>query len=176
MSIPQRGVVVSRSGDDGESTLTDGHRRRKDDLSFEALGDLDELNSFVGLARSCSRGHMQHVLRGIQEQIIAAGAIIADSAQEAKIKPDDILGLEALCQEFRMNLDPVDAFVLPGDTELSARLHVARAVCRRLERRIVTCLHTPEGRHLGTVLRYLNRLSDLLFVFARAANTESPPE
>jgi cob(I)alamin adenosyltransferase len=142
------------------------------DLRIAAFGTVDELNSLVGLALAADLpDRFRPWLERIQNQLFDVGAdlsVPADTPDRLRIRQQDVDELERLCDEVNKELPELRSFVLPGGTEAAARLHVARAVCRRAEREALAA-----DREHGidpTVLRYLNRLSDLLFILARAAN------
>jgi cob(I)alamin adenosyltransferase len=161
--------IYTRGGDRGETSLGDGSRVSKLDPLLRAYGAVDELNSVVGWAAAESP---DAVLTRIQNELFDVGADLA-----VPYEPDDgklrvtraqIEALERDCDEVNARLEPLKSFVLPGGNEAAARLHVARAVCRRVEREV---LGVSRERDLNpVVLVYLNRLSDLLFILARAAN------
>jgi cob(I)alamin adenosyltransferase len=168
--------IYTRTGDDGDTGLFGGGRVPKDHPRVEAYGDVDELNSFVGLARSIeSETRIDEVLAPIQRDLFAIGALLATpnrdkmSEQLAKARIDDerISQLERAIDAADQELEPLKAFVLPGGTPKAAALHVARTVCRRAERRVVALARDEELPALVVV--YLNRLSDLLFTLARLA-------
>jgi cob(I)alamin adenosyltransferase len=150
--------IYTRGGDAGETSLGDGSRVPKTDARVVAMGDVDELNSVLGWADSG--------LDRIQNELFDLGADLAVPAGEGlRIEQSYIDRLEAEIDEANAALEPLKSFVLPGGTESASRLFLARAVCRRAERSVLAV----EGANpLAAV--YLNRLSDLLFVLARAAN------
>jgi cob(I)alamin adenosyltransferase len=168
--------VYTRRGDRGETDLFGGMRVAKDDLRVEAYGAVDELNAFVGQARAASRhGDVRSLLRGVQSTLFDLGAYLAtpDPGRREKSAipvPDDedVRDLERSIDAFEGELEPLRSFVLPGGTPASSALHVARTVCRRAERRAVAL--DREQKLEPVALRYLNRLSDLLFVMARLEN------
>ena len=166
--------VTTRGGDRGESSLYNGERRRKDDPVFEALGDLDELSSFLGAARAAGEGEPA-VLRieAVQRVLLRAGAQTATPSDDplyltlTPVCGADIDALEAAEKELlgRTRIEPV--FVLPGGNAVSAAVDIARSVCRRSERRLVALIRDRGRTELADVQRYLNRLSDYLFILAR---------
>ncbi len=167
-------TLYTRTGDAGETSLFSGHRARKDDPRVDAYGEVDELNAWLGLARA---SHLDPALcqelEALQRDLFALGAQLADPADKlaprvtkAVIDDDHILRLERLIDRLDEQLPPLRRFILAGGTAAGAALHVARTVCRRAERRMVA-LDPPID---PVLLRYVNRLSDLLFVLARAAN------
>lgn len=169
--------IYTRTGDDGSSGLVDGSRRRKDDPRFAVIGDVDETNAAIGLARLAAGGHpdLDRMLGAIQNDLFDLGADLATPQAEAApaVTPLRIIAaqvgrIEADIDRLNAAMAPLRSFVLPGGSALAAHLHLARAVCRRAERAAVTLAGVepvnPEA------LAYINRLSDFLFVAARAAN------
>ena len=169
--------IYTRAGDAGETSLGDGSRVPKTDLRIEAYGTVDELNSVLGLALA---GELPAEFRGwleqIQNDLFDLGADLSvpldDRRERLRVTAGQVARLEELCDLVNERLEPLTSFVLPGGTEASARLHVARSVSRRAERRAVA-LAEAQGAN-PDALSYLNRLSDLLFILARAANAGSP--
>ncbi|MDM7985542.1 MAG: cob(I)yrinic acid a,c-diamide adenosyltransferase [Maricaulis sp.] len=170
--------IYTRSGDAGRTRLGDMSETDKHDLRVDAYGDVDEVNSAIGLARSAlGTAHtLDRVLSTIQNDLFDVGADLcvpeSDQPREwepLRVKPDQVDALEAHIDHLNADLEPLNSFILPAGTEASARLHLARTVCRRAERK-VSALLASGARVNGDVLRYLNRLSDLLFVMARTAN------
>jgi cob(I)alamin adenosyltransferase len=168
--------IYTRTGDEGETGLFGGGRVPKDHPRVEAYGDIDELNSFIGLARSIeSLQRIDEVLAPVQRDLFAIGALLAtpdrdkmrEQLAKARLDAERIAQLERAIDEGEAELEPLKAFVLPGGTPKAAALHVARTVCRRAERRVVSLMQA--GEIPGLVAIYLNRLSDLLFVLARVA-------
>jgi cob(I)alamin adenosyltransferase len=166
--------IYTRTGDQGETSLFDGTRVRKDDPRVDAYGDVDELNAWLGLVRSAlGDADLDADLMAIQRDLFAVGAELADPAEKiasrvtkAALTDADVERLERAIDRSENELDPLRRFILAGGAPAGAELHVARAVCRRAERRIVS-LEPPAD---AIVLRYVNRLSDLLFVLARVVN------
>ncbi|MCC6446524.1 MAG: cob(I)yrinic acid a,c-diamide adenosyltransferase [Armatimonadetes bacterium] len=162
--------IYTRTGDQGQTGTAGRKRVDKDSLRIEAGGTVDELNACLGLVRSLV-GDVESlsVLERLQAELFELGAdLSADKPEDSKITPQRVLALEKDIDRFTAELEPLRRFVLPGGTEAAARLHFARTVCRRAERRVVS-LNKAEPVNPET-LRYLNRLSDLLFTLARAAN------
>ena len=150
--------LYTRRGDEGRSDLRDGVRTRKDDPRFAALGTLDELNAALGLVRTAATGVLAERLAQVQHELFALGAAVAGG--EAWDDTEAVARLEVWTDEWTAAAPPLTRFVLPGGPEAAARLHLARAVCRRAERTLVT---------LGRTSAYLNRLGDALFAAARVA-------
>jgi len=169
--------IYTRTGDDGDTGLFGGGRVTKDDPRVEAYGDVDELNASLGFARAVElMPRIDDVLLPIQRDLFALGALLAtpdldrmhEQLAKARIDDERIAELERAIDAGEAELEPLRSFILPGGTPKSAALHVARTVCRRAERRVVTLQRTVTLP--TTVGIYLNRLSDLLFVLARVAN------
>jgi cob(I)alamin adenosyltransferase len=165
--------IYTRGGDEGETSLGDGSRVPKLDGRIAAYGAVDELNSLVGLALAARPPEeVREVLARVQNELFDLGADLsvpyALGDGRLRVEAARIERLEALCDRFNASLPELRSFVLPGGGELAARLHVARAVCRRAERDTLAAAREFEINPL--VLVYLNRLSDLLFILARAAN------
>ena len=164
--------ITTRGGDRGESSLANGERRRKDDLYFETLGTLDELVSYIGLVRSRSDGKMDEVLLAVQKKLQKASGVVALGRGSGKADPaagigdTDVKELEKEEHRLMQSVSIPGEFVRPGESELSAHTHVARTICRRAERRVVTCIRDRGLSSLIPVQRYLNRLADFLFVLA----------
>jgi cob(I)alamin adenosyltransferase len=166
--------IYTRGGDAGETSLGDGSRVPKTDPLVEAYGAVDELNSAVGFALAAPLSEpMQAPLARIQNELFDLGADLSvpfDDArsERTRVAQAQIDELERLCDEHNAPLPELRSFVLPGGTEAASRLHLARAVCRRAERVAIRAAAEREVNPLA--LTYLNRLSDLLFILARAAN------
>jgi cob(I)alamin adenosyltransferase len=170
--------IYTRTGDSGETSLFGGTRTRKDDPRVDAYGEVDELNAWLGLARAAAPhagldAALDAELLGIQRDLFALGAQLADPADKiaprvtkATLGDADVVRLEELIDRVDRDLPPLRRFILAGGAPAGATLHVARTVCRRAERRMVA-LDPPID---PVLIRYVNRLSDLLFVLARAAN------
>ena len=165
--------IYTRAGDRGETSLGDGSRVPKLDCRIGAFGAVDELNAQLGLALA---GDLPEPLRAPLEQVqnelfdVGADLSVPYGVGDGRLRvtQERIDGLESLCDAFNADLPELRSFVLPGGTEAAARLHVARTVCRRAERDALAAAGEVEINPL--VLAYLNRLSDLLFILARAAN------
>jgi cob(I)alamin adenosyltransferase len=165
--------IYTRAGDGGETHLGDRSRVSKTDPRIAAYGDVDELSSHLGVAIAEGNLSDPYVawLREIQNDLYDVGADLAVPANDRqgkrrlRIGPEYIVRLEHLCDEVNAGLEPLNSFVLPGGTRGAAQLHVCRTVCRRAERHALRVADAnPE------VIRYLNRLSDLLFILGRGAN------
>jgi cob(I)alamin adenosyltransferase len=167
--------IYTRGGDHGETSLGDGSRVSKLDRRIAAFGTVDELNSLIGLALAAeTSAEMGAVLERIQNELFDVGADISvpfELGDRLRVAQTQIDALEADCDRFNADLPELRSFVLPGGSEVAARLHVARAVCRRAERDVLDAAEQVELNPLVAV--YLNRLSDLLFILARAANAGS---
>jgi cob(I)alamin adenosyltransferase len=161
--------IYTRGGDRGETSLGDGSRVSKLDPLVRAYGAVDELNSFVGWARVEVNDPR---LERVQNELFDLGADLSvpfeEGDEKLRVTQGQIEALERDCDDANERLEPLKSFVLPGGGEAAARLHLARAVCRRAER---VALRAAEERPVNPLaLVYLNRLSDLLFILARAAN------
>lgn len=168
--------IYTRTGDLGETGLIGGQRVPKDHLRVEAYGAVDELNAHLGLARSMVvHPDLEEVIDRIQHRLFDLGAELATPASRQtgppSITDDEVKVLEGIIDLYQEMLPPLRAFILPAGNGIAAALHVARTVCRRAERRTVTLSRAETVR--PQILKYLNRLSDLLFVIARAANARS---
>jgi len=171
--------IYTRQGDQGQTTLFDGKRVSKNDLRVQTYGAVDELNSHLGLAIAYCGDSEQHtklkiLLQNLQHQLFDLGADLAtpldspNSARVRRITAADSTALEKQIDDATAQITPLKEFILPGGSVLAAELHVARTVCRRAERLLVTLM---QNENVGPyVLVYLNRLSDLLFTLARWAN------
>jgi cob(I)alamin adenosyltransferase len=165
--------LYTGAGDDGSTGLFGGQRVSKTDLRVEAYGSVDELNSSLGLAAVSAGSGLRERLYGVQEHLFQLGAELASPSpsQTDPIDPVATAELERLMDSLDEQLPPLQRFILPGGSDTAARLHVARTVCRRAERR-VAALHAE--REVGQQpLVYLNRLGDLLFALARWANQQA---
>ena len=167
--------IYTRTGDGGETSLVDGSRVRKDHSRVSAFGDVDELNAALGVACAQAGADLVALLDGVQRDLFAIGAQIADPRaqvasrkEKAALAAGRIVDLERAIDAHDAQMPPLTAFILPGGTPLAAALHVARTVCRRAERSILGL--GPADPVDPLIVVYLNRLSDLLFVLARHAN------
>jgi cob(I)alamin adenosyltransferase len=164
--------IYTGGGDRGETSLGDGTRVSKVDCRIAAFGAVDELNSLLGVVLATDvPEEMQEVLGRVQNELFDLGADLSvpfGVTDRLRITHDQIAALEQDCDRFNADLPELTSFVLPGGSEAAARIHVARAVCRRAEREALEAAEELEINQLALV--YLNRLSDLLFILARAAN------
>jgi cob(I)alamin adenosyltransferase len=165
--------VYTRQGDLGETALAGGQRVPKDSPRIEAYGTVDELNAFIGVARAGAPDVLAVILLRVQHELFNLGSILATLPEDvhprqARVTDSDIARLEAEMDRMNAELPPLRSFVLPGGCPLNADLHVCRTVCRRAERAVVALSRIesvpPEA------VRYLNRLSDALFVWSRWAS------
>lgn len=167
----------SRPGDAGQTQLA-GVPVEKDSPLLEVLGSLDELVAHLGLARSLGLSTaLDTLVSRLQEELFQLGAELAAAAgvpKPAFITPEQVLALQSQIDQWEAGLPPVQNFLLPAGAPAACQLHVARAVCRRAERRLTSLVRqSPPGAISSLVQVYLNRLSNLLFVLARAANHEA---
>jgi len=167
--------IYTKTGDRGDTRLFDGTKTRKNDPRVDAYGDVDELNSFIGAAAAwLDDAALVSQLADIQRDLFSVGAQLAnpkaDSESREKFHLDErrIQILEAAIDQFETELPPLRQFILAGGCRGGALLHVARTVCRRAERRVVALAANVTVNEI--VIRYLNRLSDFLFVLARLVN------
>lgn len=173
--------IYTRTGDEGETGLFGGQRVRKDHVRVAAYGEVDELNAVLGMvaAELAAEGRHEMVgeLRRIQADLLTLGANLATPGPEDGGRPSDYVprleagrteALERWIDAADAELEPLRSFILPGGTRSAAALHLARTVCRRAERQVITLMDSATIP--GGLLVYLNRLSDLLFTLARLAN------
>jgi cob(I)alamin adenosyltransferase len=170
--------IYTRGGDTGDTSLGDGARVSKLDARIAAYGTVDELNSAVGvaLATGCP-DVMRAVLGRVQNELFDLGADLSvpmERDARLRVTQQQVDALELDCDRFNAELPELKSFVLPGGSEASARLHVARTICRRAEREAISAAGVYTVNPLALV--YLNRLSDLLFILARAANAAAGHE
>jgi cob(I)alamin adenosyltransferase len=167
--------IYTRGGDKGETSLGDGSRTSKLDPLIEAFGTVDEVNSLIGLALAADLpAGARETLERVQNELFDVGADLSvpfeEGSERLRIAQTQVDALEIDCDRFNAELPELKSFVLPGGNEAAARLHVARAVCRRAERRALAA-----GEVNPLALVYLNRLSDLLFILARTAAGPDEP-
>lgn len=172
--------IYTRTGDDGTTGLVDGSRRAKHDTRMQAIGDVDEANSLIGLAAVACAAETARDLQRIQNDLFDLGADLATPATDfaplemvLRVVPSQVEWLETAIDALNDGLPPLRSFILPGGSEAAARVHVARAATRRAERSAVAL---AAGEPVNPqALAYLNRLSDYLFVLARATNAGNDP-
>ncbi len=174
--------IYTRTGDDGTTALGDGTRTSKTDPRLSAYADVDETNCMIGVVVTTGGlpNDVQTLLLRIQNDLFDVGADLATpltsepKGPELRVRQGYIDELESACDRLNADLKPLRSFVLPGGSLISARLHVARAVCRRAERSVWTAIEEhgtePDGGVSLLAATYLNRLSDLLFILCRYAN------
>lgn len=169
--------VYTRKGDSGETGLFGGSRIAKDSIKVEAYGSIDEAAAFIGEARAIIKDEkVKNILHKIQEKFLVIGAHLASDSNginklKESIEESDIVELEKIIDEYSKTLLPLYKFIIPGDNRESATLHVARTVVRRSERRIVTL---KERENIDPkLLKYVNRVSDVLFVLSRVVEDDA---
>ena len=163
--------IYTRTGDDGTTGLGDGTRVSKDSLRVEAYGTVDELNSVIGLLLTHTLPEAIHAcLVGVQHRLFDLGGELCLPGHTA-IKQHHVNELEQILDDLNANLSPLKDFILPGGSTAAAVCHVARSVCRRAERRIISL--SKQEQISEVAIHYLNRLSDLLFVIGRTLNAEA---
>lgn len=181
--------VYTRTGDQGKTRLAGGQQVSKDSLRVEAYGTVDELNASVGLARAMneersrpanSARQLEEDLRWVQNKLFDVGSLLATAPGQVfrnmpTIKAQDAARLERMMDRCQRELAPLKEFILPGGGKVSATLHQARTICRRAER---VCVRLAREETLDAqIIKFLNRLSDALFVWARwVAKTQGEPE
>lgn len=172
--------IYTRTGDDGTTNLGDMSRTGKNDPRLKAYADVDEANSAIGLvvASAVIREDLAKILVDIQNDLFDVGAdlctpVIDNPPHEPlRVTAEYIDRLEAACDKYNEELEPLRSFILPGGTETAARLHIARTITRRAERSTWAAIDMYHGGVNQLAATYLNRLSDLLFILARVANKE----
>ena len=169
--------IYTRTGDDGSTGLADGSRRRKDDARLVAIGTVDETNAALGMVRLFSAGEadLDRLLKQLQNDLFDLGADLATPSDDIawtpiRVRAAQVTALEEALDRYNDPIPPLKSFVLPGGSALAAHLHLARTISRRAERDAVT-LNAAEPVN-AEAMKYLNRLSDLLFVLARHANAQ----
>lgn len=167
--------IYTKSGDQGQTGLGDGRRVSKDDVRVAAYGEVDELNSVIGLVLQADCIPERELLVSIQHDLFDLGADLCvpptdDQGKALRIVPEQVKALENAIDRLNDRLQPLTSFVLPGGTPASAWLHLARTVCRRAERAVTTLMRAEQVNQHAFI--YLNRLSDLLFVIGRVANQD----
>ena len=171
--------IYTKTGDDGTTGLSDGSRVKKYDLRPSAYGDVDELNSFIGLSINCINKEKKYnflveILKKIQNDLFDLGADLSTPIEEnpkfepLRIKNSQVLNLEKMIDKFNNKLEALNSFVLPGGSEMSCWLHIARTIARRAERSITKLAKKNQINKQSLI--YINRLSDFLFVVSRVTN------
>lgn len=168
--------IYTKTGDEGQTSLFGGERVSKDHLRIQAYGSIDECNAVLGLAQnSNSSSILKSLLQQIQNQLFVVGADLASpesTSNQQVVKGKDVQFLESNIDILENSLEPLKTFILPGGTQTASFLHLARTICRRAERHVVSLKNLEENADFSLVLKYLNRLSDLLFVASRFANKQ----
>ncbi|MFH1247034.1 MAG: cob(I)yrinic acid a,c-diamide adenosyltransferase [Candidatus Micrarchaeota archaeon] len=164
--------LYTKTGDAGETSLANGIRLPKASLRIAAIGDVDELNSFVGLARcSCKDGGEDALLKEVQCNLFTIGAVLAKAQTAKPIEKTNVEKLEKATDDAWQKAGELHNFILPAGSEYACKLHVCRSVCRRVERTVIAL---GEKEQINDELKiYLNRLSSLFFALARKANVEA---
>jgi cob(I)alamin adenosyltransferase len=170
-------AIYTRTGDRGETDLLGGPRVPKDAARLEVCGDLDELDAWLGLARceplpAGAAALLEQIGRRMVD-VRAELATVPPAQFAAAVAPRDVEAIEQAIDRYQAKLAPLEAFILPGGCRAAAILHLARAVCRRAERRLVSLGRVEPQAVRPPLAAYLNRLGDLLFVLARAANAQA---
>jgi cob(I)alamin adenosyltransferase len=174
--MKEKKKIYTKTGDKGMTSLLGGTRVKKYDERIEAYGTVDELNSFIGLIRDQEISlHYKQVLSEIQDRLFTVESLLASDNKEVKkrlpcIKSNDINLLEKEIDDMNESLEELNAFILPGGHTIVSYCHIARCVCRRTERLVIKLAETVETEEL--LIKYLNRLSDYLFVLARKINKD----
>jgi len=161
--------IYTKTGDKGQTSLYDGTRIDKDSLRVESYGTVDELNSYIGFAmKFVDDDRIKDSLEKIQMRLFfVAGelATLEEGRYIYRVREEDIAALEKIIDDYLPKISGVDKFIVPGSSEASAALHVARTICRRAERRIISLKNKEEVS--DTLLKFVNRLSDVLYTYAR---------
>ena len=160
--------IYTRTGDAGDTGMADGSRVAKDTPLVNAIGEVDELNSQLAVVACHAPGEFLELIRSIQNDLFNVGAEL--TMNEPLIKQEDVVALEKSLDELNDSLAPLKEFILPGGGLAASHCHVARSVCRRVERTLVN-LNKQKALN-STLLAYINRLSDYLFVLARAISKQ----
>lgn len=165
--------IYTKTGDKGQTSLFDGTRVDKDNIRIEAYGTLDELNSYIGLCTNYATNEDKEILRIIQIKLFSVSAELATKDSDKyknKVSEDDVLKLENIIDSCIEKIDKMDAFIVPGTSLVSANLHIARTICRKAERRILTLSKIEPVNPF--LLKYINRLSDVIYAIARYNESE----
>lgn len=165
--------IYTKTGDKGQTSLYDGNRVDKDDLRVESYGTLDELNSYIGLCTNYAKDEDKEVLRSIQIKLFSVSAELATREKgkyKTPITDNDVESLEKIIDSYIEKIDKMDAFIVPGTSLISANLHIARTICRKAERRIISLSKIENVNPI--LIKYINRLSDLIYAIARYNESE----
>lgn len=165
--------IYTKTGDKGQTSLYDGNRVDKDDLRVESYGTLDELNSYIGLCTNYAKDEDKEVLRSIQIKLFSVSAELATREKgkyKTPITDNDVESLEKIIDSYIEKIDKMDAFIVPGTNLISANLHIARTICRKAERRIISLSKIENVNPI--LIKYINRLSDLIYAIARYNESE----
>lgn len=165
--------IYTKTGDDGTTALFGGTRISKGDPQVEAYGSIDELVSTIGLVivQLSTKDTLTNFFRTVQEDLMTIGSILAGWGGNVDVLEQRVEQMEAYMDLFSKTLSPLTHFILPGGCLTASHMHVARSVCRRAERTIVRL--TRNHMHYAIIVKYLNRLSDLFFVYARIINKKA---
>ncbi len=165
--------IYTKTGDKGQTSLYDGARVDKDSIRVESYGTIDELNSYIGVALHYVNEEDKKILSAIQKKLFDVGGELAtreDNKFKNNTTEEDVLHLENLIDNYREKTSDVNAFILPGTSKASSHLHVARTICRRAERRIISLSKVEKVSPI--LIKYVNRLSDLIYAIARYNESE----
>lgn len=165
--------IYTKTGDKGTTSLYDGSRVDKDNIRVESYGTLDELNSYIGLCTNYAKDEDKEILRNIQIKLFAVSAELAtkeENKYKTPITEDDVKSLEEIIDSYLQKIDKIDAFIVPGTNLISANLHIARTICRKAERRIISLSKVEPVNPI--LLKYVNRLSDVIYAIARYNESE----
>ncbi len=162
--------IYTKTGDDGTTAIFGGIRISKGDPQVEAYGSIDELTSIVGLviAHLSKKDQLAKFFHTVQEDLMMIGSVLAGWGGNVDVLENRVEQMETYMDLFSKTLSPLTHFILPGGSITASHMHVARSVCRRAERKIVRL--TRDHMHCAIIVKYLNRLSDLFFVYARVIN------
>jgi len=161
--------IYTKTGDNGQTSLYDGKRVKKDDIRVESYGTIDELNSMLGLARNfIEDNEIVEIIYDIQRELFnVAGELATENSEKfkGKVTEEQINYLEEIIDTYLEKIPQMDKFIIPGTNKASASLHVARTICRRAERRILTLKNEEQVRDI--LIKYVNRLSDTIYALSR---------
>jgi cob(I)alamin adenosyltransferase len=164
-------AIVTRTGDEGSTGMADGSRRAKDDIRVHCLGEVDELNAVIGIALSAIEDEQTlKILTLVQHDLFDIGAELCQPGKSL-IQAKHVDAIESAVETFNETLPPLKEFILPAGSQATVFLHLARTVCRRVERSLVTLKKEENLNSITT--QYINRLSDLLFILARSVSIQN---